>query len=304
MILAYAKLNLGLRVFPARADGFHDLESWMVPISWHDTLRVELPEAGGGATEEAGISLAVTGRAEGVPVELEKNLVGRAALKLAAAVGTATGEDAGLAVGRAHITLHKVLPPGGGLGGGSSDAAAALVALNEAWGLHWDEPRLERLAAELGSDVPFFIRGMPSLCRGRGEIMTPLPLRESLFAALLIPPWGCPTKAVYQAFDAGRRHTPALPPTDWAALAAAPAEQLNGLLVNDLEPGAFFVAPQLAALRDRAAGIAGQRVHLTGSGSTLFTLCSNSVAAGDVQGRWAEELGEGCVSVAVRVERG
>ncbi len=75
----------------------------------------------------------------------------------------------------AHIHLHKILPPGGGLGGGSSDAANALVALNAAWELNWDEERLIKIAAELGSDVPFFVPGRAQLCTGRGEIMTALP---------------------------------------------------------------------------------------------------------------------------------
>jgi len=104
---ARAKLNLGLRVFPARPDGFHDLETWMVPISWHDTLWVDTSEA------VSGLSLEVTGRSAGVPTEIDRNLVGRAATKLAAAAGIQP---------RAKITLHKVLPAGGGIGGGSSDA--------------------------------------------------------------------------------------------------------------------------------------------------------------------------------------
>ena len=103
-IRAYAKINLGLRIFPARADGFHPLESWMVPISWYDTLFVS---AGGP------LNLRITGRTAGVPTEIDKNLVGKAAVKLAAAAGiTPTGT----------IELHKVLPPGGGLGPGPGSA--------------------------------------------------------------------------------------------------------------------------------------------------------------------------------------
>jgi 4-diphosphocytidyl-2-C-methyl-D-erythritol kinase len=287
-VQARAKLNLGLRIFPARPDGFHDLETWMVPISWHDTLWADV------SSEARGLTLEITGRAAGVPTDIEKNLVGRAALKLAAAAGIEP---------RARITLHKVLPPGGGIGGGSSDAASALVMLNEAWDLHWEDARLEQLAGELGSDVPFFVGARQSLCTGRGEIMTRLRGAQPLYAVLIIPPEGCPTGAVYKAFDAGHRHDPPRPATNWCACASAPAEELSELLVNDLEPAAFSIAPWLGALREQAAGIAGQRVHMSGSGSTLFTLCSSGHAAGQVEARLAAGLDPACYCVPVRILR-
>jgi 4-diphosphocytidyl-2-C-methyl-D-erythritol kinase len=288
IVHARAKLNLGLRVFPPRPDGFHDLETWMVPISWHDTLWVDT------APEMRGLTLDVSGRAAGVPTEVEKNLVGRAALRLAAIAGVEP---------RAKITLHKVLPPGGGIGGGSSDAASVLVALNEAWGLHWEDSRLEAVAAELGSDVPFFVAARQSLCTGRGEIMTRLRSFQPLHAVLIIPPQGCPTGPVYKAFDAGHRHNPPREKTDWCQCAGASAERLSDLLVNDLEPAAFSIAPWLAALRDKAQTLAGQKVHMTGSGSTLFTLCSSGHAAGQVEARLTAGLDRDCFCVPVRILR-
>jgi 4-diphosphocytidyl-2-C-methyl-D-erythritol kinase len=254
----------------------------MVPISWHDTLWVE-----GG---DGPMRLEIAGRAEGVPAQMEKNLVGRAALKLAAAAGIEA---------RGKIRLHKVLPPGGGIGGGSSDAAQVLVALNEAWGLHWPVERLEEIAGELGSDIPFFVRCRPQLCTGRGEIMTPLHPAYPLFAVLLIPPMGCPTKEVYQEFDAGHQHQPTAARTDWKACAAASAEELSQMLVNDLEPAAFAVAPRLRELRDRAQSVAGLRVQMTGSGSTLFGLCGSGTDAGRLQQRMEEALGEACVAAEI-----
>jgi 4-diphosphocytidyl-2-C-methyl-D-erythritol kinase len=213
---------------------------------------------------------------------LDKNLVGKAAMQLAAAAGIeATG----------RIELHKVLPPGGGLGGGSSDAASVLLALNVAWGLHWGTEKLEAIAAELGSDVPFFVGARAALCTGRGEIMTPLSPRHLLFAVLIIPPRGCPTKEVYQAFDAGHREND-IGRTDWKALAMAEAKALNEMLVNDLARGAFHVAPWLEELRDRAAASVGQKVHVTGSGSTLFTLAGSSVEADEITARLTAALPE------------
>jgi 4-diphosphocytidyl-2-C-methyl-D-erythritol kinase len=286
MIEAPAKLNLGLRIFPPRPDGFHDLESWMVPLSWHDTLWVEPADQ---------LTLEIAGRAEGVPANIEKNLVGKAALKLAAAAGCAP---------RGRIVLHKILPPGGGLGGGSSDAASVLVALNELWNAKFDRARLEKLAADLGSDVPLFVRGQASLCTGRGEVMTPLRgTKAPLFAVLLLPPFGCPTKEVYQAFDAGLAAgtLPAHPKTDWQQLASSSAADLNRLLLNDLAEPAFRVAPPLRQLRDHAAAIAKQPLHVTGSGSTLYTLCDSGSAANALRDTLETALGDSCVCVGAQV---
>ena len=284
VIRAHAKLNLGLRVFPARPDGFHDLETWMLPISWHDTLTL-LP---GGP-----LQLQITGRSVGVPTDLQKNLVGRAALKLAEAANIPpTGT----------IQLHKVLPPGGGIGGGSADAGNVLVALNELWQLHFSHPQLQAIAAHIGSDVPFFVPAQPSLCTGRGEIMTPLLPAHPLFAVLILPDRGLPTKDVYQAFDAGHQHKN-LPPTPWPALAASTADQLNTLLLNDLEPPAFAIASWLAELRQHAASIIAQPVHLTGSGSTLFTLASSSLAAAELQNRLTSQLPSTAICIPVRIHR-
>jgi len=266
-ILAPAKLNLGLRVYPLRPDGFHPLETWMLPTSWHDTLTF----SPGGP-----LQLKVTGRSEGIPTDLDKNLITRAALKLAQHANIPpTGT----------IELHKVLPPGGGLGGGSSDAANTLVALNHLWNLHLPDQTLIDIATTLGSDIPFFIPSTPALCTGRGEIMTPLPGQHQLFALLIIPPQGCPTKDVYQSFDTGHQHDETIrnTKTDWQHLAQLPAPELLTHLINDLEPPAFHVAPWLKSLRDEAATIIAQPVHMTGSGSTLFTLTSSSAAAHTLQ---------------------
>lgn len=284
VIHARAKLNLGLRVFPARPDGFHDLETWMVPISWHDTITIRT----GGP-----LKLVVTGRSEGVPTDLEKNLVGKAALKLAAA---------GRIPPTGTIELHKVLPTGGGIGGGSADAGSVLVALNEAWVLGLTDRQLQDIAAEVGSDVPFFVQGRSSLCTGRGEIMTPMRSYHSLFAVLILPPRGLPTKDVYQGFDKGHQHQNA-PRSNWCDHAAAPAEKLNDMLINDLEPAAFAIAPWLSDLRNRASKILGQKVHLTGSGSTLFSLCASGLIAGEMQEKLMPELKWDALCVPVRILR-
>jgi 4-diphosphocytidyl-2-C-methyl-D-erythritol kinase len=282
MATAPAKLNLGLRVHPVRPDGFHDIESWFVPISWHDTLAF---------TPDRPLEIVVTGRTEGIPADPAKNLIGRAASALAHAAGIAP---------RAKIELHKILPPGGGLGGGSSDAALALLALNAAWDLHLPLPALMQLAATLGSDVPFFVQGQPALCTGRGEIVTSLPPRHPLFAVLIVPPQGIGTKGVFETFDATRR-SGTFPGIDWCQNAALPARQLSDSIINDLEPAAFTIAPWLEQLRDLSVRLCGQKVHMTGSGSTLFTLCGSSLAASELQKSLTAELPGNTMCVPVRI---
>jgi 4-diphosphocytidyl-2-C-methyl-D-erythritol kinase len=257
---APAKLNLGLRIFPRRPDGFHDIESWFVPVSLHDTLTFRAADA---------LTLEITGLAAGLSIEPEKNLVGRAALALAKAAGMAPN---------AHIHLHKLIPAGGGLGGGSSDAAAALLGLRRMWNAAVSEDQLLTLASELGSDVPFFIHGQSAVCRGRGEIMDLLPRHHPLFAVLIIPPYGTSTQEVYQAFDQGV-NLPAATVMDWAQLAQADAAGINAAIRNDLEIPAFSVTPGLRALRNRVAELCGKPVQMSGSGSTLFILADQPAQA-------------------------
>ncbi len=283
-IHAPAKLNLGLRVSPIRPDGFHNIESWFVPLDFHDTLTF---------APAASLEFEVTGRTQDIPTDPTKNLITKAATLLA--------QHARIEP-HAKITLHKQLPPGGGLGGGSSDAAATLLALTKLWNLPYNNEQPLPLAAQLGSDVPFFIHARPSLCTGRGEIINPLPLTHTLLAILIIPNQGCPTKEVFQAFDAGHRH-PHTEKTDWKLLAGSRAEQLNELLLNDLAPAAYKIAPWLAALRKKAAAAIGQPIHLTGSGSTLFTLTGAAQKAAEIQSQLTAALDPANTVLTVQILR-
>ncbi len=259
-VAAPAKLNLGLRIFAPRADRYHPIESWFVPISFYDTIRI-IPQAA--------FELSVTGQTAAIPEKLSDNLVGKAAI----ALFKATGQQP-----RGRIVLHKIIPPGGGLGGGSSDAAAALLALNAAFSLGMSAADLEAMALSLGSDVPFFIPCRSAVCRGRGEIMEPLDFRYNLYAVLLIPPQGISTRLVYEHFDAYPQ--PELRPAlQWPRLAQAKPAEINATIHNDLAGPAFAIAPWLDTLCADLAQAAGQTIHLSGSGSTLFTLFGSGPAA-------------------------
>ena len=154
-----AKVNLGLQVRKRRKDGYHDIESLFVPIDWTDTLELEvLPKGEHSALHMHGLA---------IPGPAANNLILKAHALLC--------QERNMPPVRFH--LIKAIPMGAGLGGGSSDGAFAINMLNQHFNLGLTADRLESLAAQLGSDCPFFIRNTPSLVTGRGEHLKPLQLR-------------------------------------------------------------------------------------------------------------------------------
>lgn len=240
---APAKVNLTLRVLGRREDGFHEIETLMVPLTLADRLEITL-------RGDSGIRLTCSDA--GVPSDAS-NLAHRAAAVFAEHTGLHFGVD---------IHLQKNIPHGAGLGGGSSDAAAVLVALDRLLETRLPTDDLERLAATMGSDIPFFIRCQPAVCRGRGEILEAfegLPAGDIL---LVKPPFPIPTPWAYQAWAASKK-------------TSATFQQFHGsiLLMNDLEAPVFskyLLLPVLkAALRERDGVSAAM---MSGSGSTIFAI--------------------------------
>jgi len=186
--LAPAKVNRELRVGELRPDGYHEILSRIVSIDLADRLHAEPAD-----------ELEFSCDDPAVPAG-DGNLVVRAARLLAARAGVPA---------RARLRLEKKVPMGGGLGGGSADAAAALVALASLWELPADAVPLAELAAELGSDVPFFLSGGEADVAGRGERVSPLEDEDGEAAelVLLVPPFSVSTAAVYRAY-AGRGRLP------------------------------------------------------------------------------------------------
>lgn len=279
-VQATAKLNLSLVVLDRRADGFHEIESLMVPVSLGDTLSVT-------STAETGIRLRVrfggqlataAGRslARDVPAD-ETNLVVRAALALAREAGI----DRGL-----EIDLVKEIPSGAGLGGGSSDAAAVLLAAARAWQLDWPTDRLAAVGATIGSDVPWFFAGGPAIARGRGERVEPVAGIPPLSAVIACPAAGLSTAAVYRQCvpEPARRGT-----ADKlaAALAAGRFRAAVELLHNDLEPPARSLCPDVGRLLDALRAAGAVRPLLTGSGSACFALARTAVEARGIAARLA-----------------
>mgnify|MGYP004699056489 FL=1 len=250
---AYAKVNLTLAVGEKRPDGYHEVVSVMQRVSLHDTLTAE-------QTRE-GITLTCSDPA--LPSG-EENLAHRAASLFFRETGIAGG---------AALTLEKRIPSQAGLGGGSSDAASVLLALRKLYAPALSDTELETMAAALGSDVPFFIRGGTQLATGRGEVLSPLPPLTDGWFVIVKPTESFSTPAMYRRLDnLPPACTPPLPPLQGGlpALAAGLFNRFEAAIPAG--SAVWDIKAQLAAYGALAS-------LLSGSGSAVFGLFDTETAA-------------------------
>ena len=290
-VLAPAKINIHLRVGPRRPDGFHPLLSWMTTVGLFDTLTfTHIPSTGGASTPH----LALRCDNPHLPCD-QRNLI----VRIADAWREESKPDLNNAADL-QVFLEKRIPVGAGLGGGSSDGAFALMALNRLWQSGGAADVLSAFAARFGSDLSFFFHGPSSVCRGRGEIVSPVGRPTARWAVLLLPRLSMPTPDVYRRFDEmnlGRDEDIDNEP-DWQTWAALKSEELLPRLVNDLESPAFDIAPALGELRSRTEKSLRRPVRMSGSGSSLFTLFDQQSHAVDA----AEKVNRDTNEVALPVE--
>jgi 4-diphosphocytidyl-2-C-methyl-D-erythritol kinase len=249
-LLAPAKINLSFRISNRRADGFHEIETLMAPISLYDEIAIE--------PNEAGIQFAC----DDPLLAGSDNLVVRAAEIFFQKVK---------AKPKVSISLKKKIPHGAGLGGGSSDAATTLLGLNEMLQTKLSREKLSALAGQIGSDVPFFIYRSAAICRGRGEIVSPTKLKTQLSLLLLKPEFSAPTPWAYSRWKDSRE----IPSVSYAA------QESSGMqLVNDLERPVFEKFVLLAETKKwllRQSEVSA--ALMSGSGSTVFAVLKNSADA-------------------------
>ena len=253
----HAKINLGLRILRRRPDGYHDIESCMLPIGWADRLTVDLAAE---ATED---SYEIAGLASELPIQ--RNLIYKAVQLLRARHPE---------IPPLRFKLEKQIPTEAGLGGGSADAAYTLLAINELCRLGLSTTQLETLAGELGSDCPFFIQSRPTLVTGRGERLTPLTMPSALLGKWLLvikPPIGMSTAEAYRQVT---RHPEA--EGELVALLEQPIEQWRELIVNDFESVVFAHYPELAALCDTLYRHGAIYSAMSGSGTALYGIFTNN----------------------------
>jgi 4-diphosphocytidyl-2C-methyl-D-erythritol kinase len=287
----------------------------MTTIGLFDTLTLVRRNSNRAATPHADSSwFSLSCSDPALPTD-GSNLVTRAANAIADAL-TRFGEgstDESLTRDRVSAHLTKRIPSGAGLGGGSSDAATTLIALGRLWKLNWPLERLSHVAEQLGSDVPFFLRvwdlGPSSVCRGRGEHVRPIEppgMGSTMWAVLITPPYALSTPAVYRRFDemglGSENSTHEEPP--WSSWSKGSARDLMPHLLNDLEPAAFALRPELGELRAKLEKELSQIVRMSGSGSTLFSVCDTEEDAQSQADKVRGVFGIGAMAVRIAPMRG
>lgn len=257
------KINLYLRVVRRREDGFHELETVFQSVGGGDTLT---------ASPAAELSLSCTDPS--IPTD-GRNLVLRAAQILRSRCGA---EERGAA-----LFLTKRTPVGAGMGGGSVDAAAALVLLSKLWGISPSPAELAGCAAELGSDVPFFLWGGTALARGRGEELSPLPTAP-LWLVFVKPPLSVSTPWAYRQWRAELCDGPPVEELVEALRSGDPGSVAQ-CLRNDLEPGVAAETPEIGAARAWLLEQGALAARMTGSGSVVFGIARDEAHAREIAAR-------------------
>lgn len=249
---AYGKVNLSLDVLACRPDGYHEVETVLHTVELHDT--VVLRDA------EGGIRVVCDHRR--VPTD-EQNLVFRTAQLLREVSGTDRGVE---------IEVRKRIPPASGLGGGSSDAAVTLLGLAQMWKLRLDHAQLLELAAQVGSDVPFFLVGGAALATGRGERLRYLPTLPATWVVLACPDAEVSTAWAYANLDLAR--VPRRPNTQRLveALRAEDVAAVARELCNVFEPLVSERYPQVQELKRRLLEAGALGASMTGTGPAVFGL--------------------------------
>ena len=266
--LAPAKLNITLRVFGKRPDGYHHVRSVMVPVTLYDEVTVE--EIPSGIEVETDDPDVPSG---------EENLCHRAAARFLAWAGNGGG---------ARVRVTKRIPLEAGLGGGSSDAAATLKGLSALTGRTPPAQTLLSMAAEVGADVPFFtLVGVPALAQGIGDRLTPVEWRVPFHALIVKPSFGLPTAEGYARL--GR------PPGDPPAGDRTPSfrswEDVVTAVGNDFEESWGADRPEIGGIKEELLGAGAEAAALTGSGSAVYGLFARSEDARRAEGELAK--GEG-----------
>ncbi|MGC3994271.1 MAG: 4-(cytidine 5'-diphospho)-2-C-methyl-D-erythritol kinase [Propionicimonas sp.] len=271
------KVNLALRSGHRRADGYHPLATVFQAVSVFDEVEATWAEPGTFTVRMLGEQAAL------VP-EGDDNLAVKAARLLATTWG------AGRPLG-AELVVRKSIPVSGGMAGGSADAAGALLACAVLWDIDISPDELRVLGARLGADVPFCLAGGTALGTGRGDELAPVLSRGSYHWVLAFSAGELSTPAVFGKFDElGLGTDPLEVPAEMLnALVSGDAQALSRCLVNDLEPAALALRPELARIVEAGTEHGALGSVISGSGPTVAFLAANESAAVDLSVRLSSE---------------
>ncbi|MBX7093404.1 MAG: 4-(cytidine 5'-diphospho)-2-C-methyl-D-erythritol kinase [Flavobacteriales bacterium] len=266
-----AKINLGLNVLRKRPDGYHDIDSVFYPVDWKDVLELVPSTKDASSFHYSGLH---------IPGESTNNLLVKALALL----------QQNYSIPAVEVYLHKLIPMGAGLGGGSSDGAFMIKALNELFSLQLSIEEMEKFAAQLGSDCPFFIRNLPAHVEGRGERMSTIELDLSSYSIYLTNPnLHIGTAEAYSGIQ------PSVPAySSLQIVQQFPIGEWKNYLKNDFEISAFSRFPDLKSDKEMLYEMGAIYASMTGSGSTLFGIfphknpdVSDYFEAKNYSGKWS-----------------
>ena len=255
---SYAKINLALNVLRIREDGFHDLDMVMLPLKLHDSLLIS----------------EIVGKKDNFVIMddfsmyIGHNNIAHKALDI-------LEEKYDLKGKKFKIIIHKNIPMQAGMGGGSSNAAATLNGINKFCKLNIPVEEILEMSKPLGSDVPFFVNAKPARCEGKGEIITPITVKNDYYVLIVKPKEGCSTKVVYKEFDQDPHYNVANIEGVIEGLEKGDDDLIAESMGNSLQPTAIKMIPEIQKIIDSLKEKGLKIVNMTGSGSAVFAMSTD-----------------------------
>ena len=267
-----AKINIGLNITEKRADGYHNLETVFFPIPICDALEIKTMDER--FPSNVACDLKVTGN--NVCCNENDNLIVKAYNMIAADFD----------IPRVHAHLYKNIPSEAGLGGGSSDAAYMIRLLDQRFRINIGNAEMEKYAARLGADCPFFITAEPSYAEGIGEILSPVNITDNNlegYSLVVVKP-----QIAVSTKEAFSNITPRKPLMCCREIVAQPIETWKDALCNDFEESVFGIYPKLNDIKNRIYTLGAAYAQMSGSGSSLFGIFKSDVDEQSIKNEFAD----------------
>ena len=257
VVRSYAKINVCLDITNLRQDGYHLLDMVMLPIELHDSLLIEeTPRAVDNYITLDDFTIG----------DSEYNTVSQAINYLDAIYPLNT---------KFKIDMHKVIPMKAGLGGGSSNAAFVLKAINDIKKINLSEEEMHKIALKIGADVSFFIKNKPARCKGIGDLIEPIHVKNDYYVLLVKPEAGCSTKEVYALCDKKKNWPHGNVDLVIKALEEGDDDLLASSIFNVLEESSIELVPEIQIIKNELKELGFKIVMMTGSGSAVFALSTD-----------------------------
>ena len=255
---SYAKINIALNITKIREDGYHELDMVMVPLKLHDSVQISELK---GKKDNFVVM-------DDFSIKLGHTNIAEVALRT---VLTKAGVDNK----KFLVFIHKLIPVQAGMGGGSSNAAATMKVTNTFLKLNIPQEELLEMSKPIGSDVPFFIECKPARCKGRGEKLEPITVKNDYYVLIVKPEDGCSTKEVYAKFDEHPHYNAADIDNVIKALEEGDDALLEKSMGNSLQAVASELVPEIKVIIDKLKAKGLKLVMMTGSGSSVFALSTD-----------------------------